>query len=93
MIRTQIQLTEQQSVRLREMARRSGVSVAEVIRQSVDRFLEQSAAPSAAASGFPGPATRLAALEIVGRFHGAPPDISLRHDDYLDQAYLPPEEA
>jgi hypothetical protein len=84
-IRTQIQLTEQQSLRLRQAARRSGVSTAEVIRRSVDRFLEQDAAAPA------GGATRLAALEVVGRFHSGLRDISERHDDYLDEAYLPKE--
>jgi hypothetical protein len=82
-IRTQIQLTEQQSTRLRQVARRSGVSAAEVIRRSVDRYLEQDeAAP-------PGGATRLNMLEVVGKFHSGLSDVAERHDDYLDEAYLP----
>jgi hypothetical protein len=84
MIRTQIQLTETQSARLREAARRSGVSAAEIIRRSVDRFLEQEAAAPPVA------ATRLAALQVVGRFHSGVSDIADRHDDYLDEIYLPP---
>jgi hypothetical protein len=84
MIRTQIQLTESQSARLREVARRSGVSTAEIIRRSVDRFLERDATdPSAGA-------TRLSALEVVGRFHSGLSDVAERHDYYLDEAYLPP---
>jgi Ribbon-helix-helix protein, copG family len=87
MIRTQIQLTEAQSIRLREAARRSGVSTAEVIRRSVDRFLEQEVfAPPAAA-------TRLSALEVVGRWSCGLTDIADRHDDYLDEAYMPPTES
>ena len=85
MIRTQIQLTEEQSARLRQAARRSGVSTAEVIRRSVDRFLEQDAA--AAPGG-----TRLAMLEVIGKWSCGLTDIADRHDDYLDEAYLPPEE-
>jgi hypothetical protein len=86
MIRTQIQLTQEQSERLRQVARRSGVSTAEVIRRSVDRFLEQdAAAPS-------GRATRLAMLEVVGKWSCGLTDIADRHDDYLDEAYLSPEE-
>ncbi len=85
MIRTQIQLTETQSARLREVARRSGVSTAEVIRRSVDRFLEQDAAAP------PGGATRSTALEIIGRWSSGLSDVSERHDDYLDDAYLPKE--
>jgi hypothetical protein len=82
MIRTQIQLTEVQSRQIREAARRSGVSAAEIIRQSVERFLEQGeGAPT-------GPATRLSALEVVGRFHSGLSDIATRHDDYLEEAYL-----
>jgi hypothetical protein len=87
MIRTQIQLTEEQSTRLRHVARRSGVSTAEVIRRSVDRYLEQEAAAA------PGAATRLAALEVIGRFNSGLSDISERHDDYLDEAYLPREDS
>jgi hypothetical protein len=84
LIRTQIQLTEEQSARLRQAARRSGVSTAEVIRRSVDRYLEQDAAA-------PG-GTRRAMLEVIGRWSCGLTDIADRHDDYLDEAYLPPEE-
>ena len=84
MIRTQIQLTETQSVRVREAARRAGVSTAEIIRQSVDRFLGQEVA------GHPAGAGRLSALEVVGRWSCGLTDIADRHDDYLDEAYMPP---
>jgi hypothetical protein len=81
MIRTQIQLTEEQSARLHEAARRSGVSSAELIRRSLDRFLEAGLGGSAA------PGSRRSALEVIGRFHSGQSDISSRHDDYLDEAY------
>lgn len=38
-IRTQIYLTEEQRVRLRERATRQRVSVAEVTREAIDRYL------------------------------------------------------
>lgn len=82
MIRTQIQLTPAQSERLRTLARREGVSIAEVIRQSIDRFLEQDSGPATAGS-------RLVALQVSGRFNSGLGDVSRRHDDYLDEAYRP----
>ena len=82
MIRTQIQLTEEQARRLRDEARQSGQSVAELIRQSVDRYLEHNAAfPSVVVS-------RLSALEVAGRFRSGKSDVAVKHDDYLDESYL-----
>ena len=81
MIRTQIQLTEEQSTRLHQVARQSGVSAAELIRRCLDRFLDSGAAAHVAAG------SRLAGMEIVGRFHSGRSDISVRHDDYLDESY------
>ena len=46
MVRTQIQLTEQQAELLKAAAARRGVSMAELIRQSVDHLLENSGMPS-----------------------------------------------
>ena len=42
MVRTQIQLTKQQSATLRKLAASRGVSAAELIRQGVDLYLRQS---------------------------------------------------
>lgn len=81
MVRTQIQLTEQQVRRLRSQAREQGISLAEIIRRCVDGGLADAA---------PGRAdlyTR--AASAVGRFsdrHGAR-DLARRHDRYLDEAY------
>jgi hypothetical protein len=38
-VRTQIYLTEQQRVRLRDRAQRQGVRMAQIIRDAIDRFL------------------------------------------------------
>jgi hypothetical protein len=81
MIRTQIQLTEEQSERLHEAARRSGVSSAELVRRSLDRYLDTSAG-DAKAKG-----SRRSALGVAGQFRSGHTDISLRHDDYLDEIY------
>jgi hypothetical protein len=81
MIRTQIQLGEAQSQRLHEVARCSGVSVAEVIRRSVDAYLERES------HGMSGTATRETATQLIGRFHSGSTDVAARHDDYLDEAY------
>lgn len=83
MIRTQIQLTEVQSRKIREAARQSGVSTAEIIRRSIDRYLDQDAALTSASEG------RLSALKVVGLFHSGLHDVAVRHDEYLDEAYLP----
>jgi hypothetical protein len=81
MLRTQIQITEEQSRRLQQAARSSGVSVAEVIRRSVDLYLDREAPRPE------GAATREAAARVAGMFRSGKSDIAARHDDYLDEAY------
>jgi hypothetical protein len=81
MVRTQIQLTEQQARRLRAEARARGVSLAEMIRRLVEKGLAEDVPDRAALYE--------RAVRIVGRFsdrRGAT-DISSRHDHYLDEAY------
>lgn len=77
MVRTQVQLTEQQVAALRALAVRRGISLAEIIRQAVDRLLEESA-----------DAERWQrASALVGRYRDPRADVSTRHDQYLDAAY------
>lgn len=81
MLRTQVQLTEAQHRRLRALARREGVSIAELVRRGVDRLLDNEA-----------PDRRLLyarAAELVGALadSDAATDLAARHDDYLDEAY------
>ncbi len=80
MIRTQIQLKETQYRALKELATRRRTSVAELIRQAVDRLLETSGA-------VPPEERYRRALSIIGSFHSGQSDISTRHDEYLDEAY------
>jgi len=79
--RTQVQLTEQQHRRLREVAQRQGVSIAELVRRGVDLLLESE------------PQDRQAAYQRASELLGAlkdpsgTTDLSTNHDDYLDEAY------
>ena len=81
MVRTQIQLTEQQARRLRAQARERSLSLAEVIRRYVEKGLSEEKSNRA------GLYDRAAGL--VGRFRdrrGAR-DVSVKHDRYLDEAF------
>ena len=81
MVRTQIQLTEQQARRLRAEAREKGLSLAELIRRYVEKGLsEQAHDPSARYDR---------AARVVGRFRdrGGARDVSSKHDRYLDEAF------
>jgi Ribbon-helix-helix protein, copG family len=80
-VRTQIQLTDQQARRLRAQARDRGLSLAEVIRRCVDKGLAEEMPDRAALYED--------ALRLVGRFQdrlGAR-DVSQKHDDYLDESF------
>ena len=79
MVRTQVQLTEEQLAALRAQAARRGSSVSAVVRRAVDALLrsEASASPEE---------RRRRALEAVGRFSSGKRDVAERHDDYLADA-------
>ena len=79
MVRTQIQLTEEQVKALRKIAITSHLSVAELIRRAVDRMIKKSDTVD--------PGERLKrALEVVGKFSSGKRDISRKHDAYLADA-------
>ena len=80
MIRTQIQLTEQQANALKELAHRENASIAELTRRAIDYWLET-------VDGVSVKERRQRALAVVGRFRSGQSDISERHDDYLAEAY------
>ncbi len=81
MKRTQIQLTEEQTERLDQVAREEGVSRSEVIRRAIDLWL--GARSSTVSSG----EKRKQAKEIVGTFSSGTDDVSKHHDDYLEEEY------
>lgn len=80
MVRTQIQLTEEQARAVRKMARAEGVSVAEVIRRAVGKIMR-------ADKSIDEEERHKRALEIVGKFRSGKRDISRKHDVYLEEAY------
>ncbi len=81
MVRTQIQLTEEQARRVRGIAQQEGVSMAEIIRRWVDRGIQEQR---------PGRAELWEkALAVAGRFEDSTgtADVAERHDDYLEGIY------
>jgi len=81
LIRTQIQLTEEQARRLGEAARERGVSMAEVVRRCIDRGL---------AAEVPDRAARYArAADLVGAFKDPTGAcrVAEAHDEYLGDAF------
>lgn len=77
MIRTQVQLTEEQARLLRRTAAERGVSMAELIREAVDGQFRD--APTQTA--------RTRAINSIGGFRSGNSDISAKHDDYLADAF------
>ena len=80
MVRTQIQLTEEQARAIKRIANVQGVSIAEVIRRAIDRIINA------------GPTVDIGerhkrALEIVGKFRSARRDVSRKHDAYLAETF------
>ncbi|MBW2368987.1 MAG: CopG family transcriptional regulator [Deltaproteobacteria bacterium] len=79
MVRTQIQLTEEQAQKLRELSLSNRESVASIIRKAIDRFL---------ITGKPDHMVLYRqASTIVGKYKTEKPDISVHHDTYLEEAY------
>jgi hypothetical protein len=80
MVRTQIQLTEDQARALKRIAASRHLSVAELIRRAIDAMIRTSAAVD--------PEVRLKrSLEIAGKFSSGKRDISKKHDVYLSESY------
>jgi len=80
MIRTQIQLTEEQSEALKKLSVQRDVSMAELIRQGVDLYLRSCGAISQEER-------RQRAIEAAGRFRSGQTDLSEKHDVYLAEIY------
>ena len=80
MYRTQIQLREDQSKKLKEMAAKYNVSVAELIRQSIDMLIQSGDELTQAEK-------RKRALNIIGIGDSGLGDLSINHDKYLAEIY------
>jgi broad specificity phosphatase PhoE len=75
-VRTQIELTDEQATTLREIAADEGRSVEDVIRESVDAY--------AASRKIRNRKERQeAAMSVAGRFRSGLADLAEHHDDYL----------
>ena len=81
MVRTQVQLTEEQSATLKKIAAEKGVSVAELIRRGVDAVIIEESDSSLEAK-------RKRFLACAGMFSSGKSDVAERHDDYLAEIYL-----
>jgi hypothetical protein len=82
MVRTQIQLTEQQAEEVKRMARARRVSAAEIIREALDQLIRSGAGAGAAEEE-----RRRRAFDAVGKFNSGKRDISRKHDEYLSEAF------
>ena len=82
MVRTQIQLTEEQTKEVKRIARARLISAAEVIREAVDNVIRSGAGLVADAED-----QRRRALNAVGKFSSRKRDISRKHDKYLSEAF------
>ena len=79
MVRTQIQLTEDQAQRLKELSLTNHESIASMIRKAIDQFL---------ISGQPNRAALYRqASSISGKYEADRPDIAVEHDRYLAEDY------
>ncbi|MEN6357850.1 MAG: CopG family transcriptional regulator [Armatimonadota bacterium] len=77
MVRTQIQLTENQAEQAKRAAAQMGISMAEYIRHALDTSLKQQSALEA----------RQRALHVIGCVKSEMGDLSVNHDRYLEEAY------
>ena len=80
MVRTQIQLTEEQAARMKSAAQRKGVSMAELIRQAIEMLLDKGSDKSAVE-------LRRRAIEAAGRFHSGRKNVARNHDGYLSEDF------
>jgi len=82
MVRTQIQITEQQAEEDKRIARARRVSAAEIIREALDHLIRSGTGVTIAAED-----RRARALNAVGKFSSGKREISRKHDKYLSEAF------
>jgi predicted transcriptional regulator len=80
MIRTQIQLSEEQVERLKELAAQRSASMAELIRQAIDQWIATEGSVSRVER-------KRRALSVAGRFRSDVDDLAEAHDRHLAEAY------
>jgi hypothetical protein len=79
MVRTQIQLSQDQYRKVKRLAREEGVSLAEIIRRFIDDALGKQAGDRGARYD--------RAEGLLGAFHAAERDLSTKHDRHLDEVF------
>lgn len=79
MVRTQVQLSPAQAEAVKRYAAEQGISMAEVVRRSLEEYLNHPRRPTPEE-------LRRRAMRISGIAKGGPSDIAERHDDYLSEA-------
>lgn len=80
MVRTQIQLTEGQAQTLKRIAQSQRISMAELIRRTIDAYL-------ATTGELPRDRQFERALAVAGKYSSIESDVGRRHDHYLAEAY------
>lgn len=80
MIRTQVQLTEEQYKQLKQLALRRRRSLATLVREGVEKVLKEAGEPNMDEA-------RQHALSIVGKYNSGDKDVSTHHDKYLAEGY------
>lgn len=80
MIRTQIQITAEQAVRLRALSVELRQPIAKLIRTSIDLFLQKD-------SGISRERRLARAKGAVGRFASSHRDVSAKHDRYVSESF------
>ncbi len=81
MVRTQIQLTEEQARMVKQLAAERRVSMAEVIREGLDRVLRSSANAASREDRV------RRAIEAAGRFRSGSSGGSSEHDRHVAEAF------
>lgn len=80
MVRTQIQLTEQQSKMLKALALEENVSVAELIRRSIEQYLRGKQLRDREE-------LKQNTLRVIGKYGSGYEDIATNHDAHLADIY------
>jgi len=80
MVRTQVQLTEEQAQAVKRMAAERGVSMAEIIRTGIETLVQAQGKPTKEE-------LRRRTLLAIGIAHSGLGDLASNHDEYLAEAY------
>lgn len=80
MVRTQVQLSEDDLAELRRLAAEEGVSVSALVRRGVRQILDGKRRPSR-------DELWARARAVAGKYRSGKTDVAQRHDDYLTEAY------